>query len=161
MTARAVTPPRELASSVKRMLRLTLELERVEHNRFAEMLGEHGELVKAWLSDTRCNQVPLWLLASPTCPRSVRTTLVRMLEQAAGEQPAPSAHTPEAQTNVASGRLGALLSAASEAMMDGRIDAGEARALLPVVQRAIDTLSGLRDHLLRVAADSATEAGDA
>jgi hypothetical protein len=161
VTARAVTPPRELASAVKRFLRLALELERVEHNRFAEQLGEHGELVKAWLSDSRCNQVPLWLLASPTCPRSVRATLVRMLDQAAGEHPAPSAHTAEAQVNVASGRLGHLLSAASEAMLDGAIDGAEARSLLPVVQRAIDTLSGLRDHLLRVVGESTPEVGDA
>lgn len=162
MTSRAVTPPRELASSVKRMLRLALELERVEHGRFAEQLGEHGELVKAWLSDSRCNQVPLWLLAAPTCPRPVRATLVRMLDQAAGEQaPALVAHTPEAQVNVTSGRLGQLLAAASEAMLDGAIDGAEARALLPVVQRAIDTLTGLRDHLLRIVSERTSETPDA
>lgn len=162
MNRGARTPPRDLATAVKRALRLSLELAKHTQHDLGIALGEHDALVKAWCDDARCNAVPMWILSAPTLPRAVRELLMQQLEDLAGLPKAPpAAHTPEAQVNVASGRLGALLAAASEAMLDGTIDPSEARALLPVVQKAIDTLSGLRDHLLRVVGESTTEVGDA
>ena len=56
-------PPREYSGNAKRSLRMALDLADVTVAQFAEALGEHEDTVSAWCSPSRCNQVPLWVLA--------------------------------------------------------------------------------------------------
>jgi hypothetical protein len=79
---------------------MALDLADVTVAQFAEGLGEHEDTVSAWCSPSRCNQVPLWVLAHPRCPAKVREHLLSACAESAGESLPVGAHTPEAQANV-------------------------------------------------------------
>ena len=146
-------PPREYSGNAKRSLRMALDLADVTVAQFAEALGEHEDTVSAWCSPSRCNQVPLWVLAHPRCPAKVREHLLAACAESAGEALPVGAHTPEAQANVVTGGVGDLLAHLATALLDQRIGAHEAEGLLPRVRGLRASLQSFERHCVALLAD--------
>lgn len=144
--------PHRSSGRAKRNGRLALDVHNLSQERFGEIVGVGPSLAKAWFNPASSNQLPAWAFEHPSVPAPVRETFRRLM---AGEAPAAVAAAvlnAEDQANVATGRVGVLLAELSAALCDRKINAAEARALVPVAAAARQSLDRLDERLLDVIA---------
>ena len=138
----------DYAQFAKASLRTGLALHGISQERLARALGyENADTVEAWLSPSRPNHVPLWLVMHPALPRDVRAFVLAEADRLAGEQTPGAAESPEAQSAIALRSCGQFIIAVSGAVTAERIGVEQAAQLLVVAEKTIDALAGLCGRL--------------
>lgn len=144
--------PADLALEAKGMLALGMEVFGISAPELARLLKEHPATVSAWVSRTKVNQVPLWVLGHRRLPQGLRGFLLTALHASAGERRTLAAPTAESQAKVVVKRLAMLIGALADALDDAEITSSEAREILPKLEKDLDSIRALRERLLALVA---------